>query len=402
MLRLFFLSLVVALPATLHSATLTVEEAAARALRSNPDLAAARWGIEEARGRLWHSGRPSNPEAEAEVRPNARGGEFSLSVGFSQKFPLTNRLFLERSISETELKVAEAEVRDAERLLKAEVRAAAVKLLALQSHRTLTEQQQKNSADLAGAALQTAEKGEGSPLDAGPFELEGQQLALELLKMDSERASVAAALRPLLGFKGTETITISGNLPAPAPATKGATPEKRPDYQAAKGKEAAARTGVDLAKAGKWEDAGIGLTAEVERVKDAPEGLRTESFIGVKFSIPLPFWNKNEGKIHEAAAAAARAKQEAAALALRIRAEADAARAEMQAATTIIEQTSGPLMKKARELEDRYIEANKLGQAPMTDVLRSRDRRFALEAARLDALRDYHLARVKLLAALGQ
>jgi outer membrane protein, heavy metal efflux system len=137
-------------------------------------------------------------------------------------------------------------------------------------------------------------------------------------------------------------------------------------------------------------------------MKDAPDGLRTAGFIGLKFRLPLPFWNKNEGKIHEAAAAAAKARSEREALALRIRAETSAAQAEMDAAAKIIDQTSGPLMKKAKELEEKYAEANKLGQAPLTDVLRSRERRFALEAARLDALRDYHLARVRLLAAQGQ
>src|SRR4029078_2395798 len=113
MLRLIFLTVITASAAGLHAETFTIEGAVARAVRSNPDLTAARWGIEEARGRLWHSGRPSNPELETELKPNVRGREFSLSVGFMQKFPLTNRLFIERKVSETGLAIAEAEVRNA-------------------------------------------------------------------------------------------------------------------------------------------------------------------------------------------------------------------------------------------------------------------------------------------------
>jgi cobalt-zinc-cadmium efflux system outer membrane protein len=287
-------------------------------------------------------------------------------------------------------------------LLKSEVRTAAVKLLALQAQKALNEKQRKNSVTLADTAEQAADKGEGSPLDAAHFEMEVQQLALETLKADAEQASIVGTLRPLLGMRGSAPVTISGELPPPASSGRGASPERRADYQAAQGKEAAARAGLDLARAGKWEDAGFGLTAELERMEDAPKGLSTDGFIGFKFTLPLPFWNKNEGKIHAAAAAAAKAGRETEALALRIRAEAAAAQAEMEAAAKIIEQTSGPLMKKAKALEDQYAEANKLGQATMTDVLRSRERRFALEAARLSALRDYHLARVRLLAAQGQ
>ena len=74
----------------------------------------------------------------------------------------------------------------------------------------------------------------------------------------------------------------------------------------------------------------------------------------------------------------------------------------MTVAARIIEETTGPLLKKARELEELLMSSNKLGQASLTDVLRSRERRFALEAARLNALRDYHLARVRLLSAQGR
>ncbi|HEX2750025.1 MAG TPA: TolC family protein, partial [Verrucomicrobiales bacterium] len=265
--------------AGLRAGTFTVEGAAERAVRSNPDLAAARWGIEEARGRLWQSGRPSNPELEAELKPNVRGREFSLSVGFMQKFPLTKRLFLERSVSQAELAVAEAEVRNAERLVRAEARAAAVKLLALQAQRNLQEQQRKNSLKLADNAEEIADKGEGSPLDAIQFEKEIQQLSLAALKAEKQQAEILGTLRPLMGLKATESITISGELAGPSSQGRGATPESRADYQAAKTKEEAARTAIDLARAGKWEDAGFGLTAELNRSEDAPEGLRTDGFI---------------------------------------------------------------------------------------------------------------------------
>lgn len=389
--------------AGLRAETFTIEGAVARALRSNPDLAAARWSIEEARGRLLQSGRPMNPELDAELKPNVRGREFSLGVGFMQKFPLTNRLRLERAVSQAGVGMAVAEVRNAERLVAAEVRTLAVKLQAVQSQKALKERQRKNSSDLAGAATRTAAAGEGSALEAAQYELEAEQLSVDLLQADAERAALTGTLRPLLGAGAKESVSISGELAAPSgSANEASAVGRRPDYQAAQAKAEQARTGIALAQAGKWDDAGYGFMAEFQRMEDAPDGLMNDGFIGFKFTLPLPLWNKNEGKIHEASAAAMRAEKEAEALARRIRAEAAAARSEMEAAAKIIAQTSGKLLSKATELEERVMNAYKQGQAQLTDVLRSREKRFALEAARLNALRDYHLARVRLLAAQGR
>lgn len=389
-------------PFTLSAATFTIEGAVERAVRSNPDLAAARWSIEEARGRLIQSGRQSNPELEVEAKRNGRGRELGFSIGFTQKYPRTHRLYYERAVSQAELTAAEAEVRNAERLLRGEVRTAAVKLLAIQMRRKLKEEQRSNSGELAADAEAAAKKGEGSSLDAAHYELEQQQLSLDLLTSDSEAAALRASLRPMLGVGSKDSVTISGELPEPVPSAKGVSPAQRADYQAAIAKENAARAGVDLARAGKWEDPEYGFFYEREHVEDAGAGLEKENILGFKLTIPLPLKNKNEGKVYEAEAAAAKARDERAALALRIHAEAAGARAEMEAASKIIEQTAGPLLKKARDIEERHVAANKLGQAPLADVLRSRALRFSLDEAHINALRDYHLARARLLAAQGK
>jgi len=397
------LSILLALTtAGLRADTLTVEGAVSRALRSNPDLAAARWSIEEARGRLIQSGRLPNPALETELKPNVRGREFSFSAGFIQKIPVTRRLHLERAVSQDQLEQAEAEVLNAGRLLSAQVRTAAIKLQALQEQKALKEKQRSNSLKLAEEADRNAKKAEGSPLEAAQFGLEAQQLSLDLLQADAERAALAGELRPLMGLGAATSVEITGELPAPSALAGGASPERRADYRAARAKASAARTGIDLARAGKWDDASYGLAAEFERSEDAPDGLENDGFIGFKFSIPLPFWNKNEGKIREASAAAAKADQEKQALGMRIRSEAAAAHQEMAAAANIIAQTSGPLLTQALALEEQFVKAKAEAQATLTDVLRSREMRFKLEQARLNALRDYHLARVRLMAAQGR
>ena len=73
--------------------------------------------------------------------------------------PLTARLRHEKAASRAELAAAEAEVRDAERKLAAEVSASAVKLLALSGQRDLRDRQLGNSRELSGFLLKRAGRG---------------------------------------------------------------------------------------------------------------------------------------------------------------------------------------------------------------------------------------------------
>jgi outer membrane protein TolC len=334
-----------------------------------------------------------------------RGREFSFSAAFTQKFPLTRRLWLERSVSQSELDASIAEVREVERQVAAQVRSAAVRFLAVEGATVLKQSQMANSKEVAKAVSKAADAGEGSLIEAAQLEMEVSQIELEILQLAGEKTALEGELRPLLGIGAKEALDIKGSLATPGEASEKAPDVRnRPDYQAAQAKAEAARQNIILQQMKKWDDAGFGLSAEVNRSEDAPTGLKTDGFIGFKFSIPLPLWNKNEGKIKEAKATAARTEREVEAIAARIRAEAQAASAEMRAASALFAKTSGILLPKARELEDRFMKFYKSGQpgAQLSDVMRSREKRLALEAARLNALRDYNLAKARLRSALGE
>ncbi len=405
MFRIFVLLLFLSHARGGRAESFTLESAVSHALARNAELAAARLSIAEAEGRALQSGRLANPELEAEAKPNVRGREYSFGLGFVQKFPLTNRLRLEKAVTRAEVAAAAAEVRAAERELATAVRVVGVKVLALRESKALKEKQIANSRELAETATRIAEKGEGSVLEAAQFEMEAQQLALDLLQLDAERASLVGEVRPLLGLASGGTVEFTGSLPAAA-ASGGAAPNmaERPDYQAAQARIEAARQEVAVAKANKWEDLSVGLLAEAERAEDAPNGLENDQFIGLRFSLPLPLWNKNEGRIAETEATVTRRELEAEALAAQVSAEAAAARDEMNAARRILTETEGTLLPKAREIEEKIAAFYQQAQpgSQLADVLRSRERRLALEQARLDALRAYHLARIRYEAALGR
>ncbi len=400
--NLFIFTLLAASALDSRAATLslTVEAAAAYAISHNPSLAAARIRIEEARGRLNAAGRRPNPELEFEISQNARTLEHGVGVAWMQKFPRTARLVLEKAVSRAELAAAAAEVRDAERRLAGEVRTAAVGLLALEKERGLRNQQILNSDELATFMNKRVQTGEAAAVDAAQVELESKQLSTQILMLNVEKATLLGTLRPLLGVSGAVTITGTLAEPGELPA-KGAPLSARGDFRAAQANAEAARQGVELAKANKWEDITVGASLSHDRSEDAPEGLKRDTMIGFKVNIPLPLYNKKEGKIREALAASKRTEKEITAVAAQARAEAAAARSEMSVLSKIVADIDDKLIPAAKQIEEQLRTNFAAGLTPLPEVIRARGKRFEMEAQRLAALRDYHLARAKHLTATG-
>lgn len=393
MLRQFFIPIILTASVSAAPLKLTIDSAPRHALRHNPSLAAARLRLEEARGRLLQSGRLSNPELELDYSRMTRGKEGALGVAFMQRFPLTARLRHEKDVSRAELAAAEAEVRDEERKLAAEVRAVAVKIVASRGQRELRARQQENSRELSGFLLKRVETGETAAVDATQVDLETKLLELETLQLAATEAGLTGELRALLGVSGD--VTIAGDLPAPKGAVSGGQVAERPDVQAAQHRVEAAEAAARQQRASRWDDIGVGATYSRERTVDEPDPIETEHLLGLKMSIPLPLWNNNAGRIREAEAAAARATQEAEAVRFNAGTEVSSARREMTALAKMVTQLDAQLLPKAAQIEDQIRQQYSTGQSPLTDVLRARSRRLDLQRQRLDALRDYHLARVR-------
>jgi cobalt-zinc-cadmium efflux system outer membrane protein len=137
-------------------------------------------------------------------------------------------------------------------------------------------------------------------------------------------------------------------------------------------------------------------------MQDVTPGNRERTgFLGFRISIPLPFWNRNEGEIAEKAAAAERARLESEALAMQINGEAGTARKEMEANASIVRETRDSLLPLAAQQAAELQKAYETGQAELLSVLRAREQGLQLESAALNAERDFHLARIRYESATG-
>lgn len=399
---MFRVLLFLSLPALCIAADFTLSDIINRVRSHNPMLKAARMAVEEARGRQLGSGRLANPEFgygfqnQSNVSPQT--GVFSID----QAFPITRRLSLEKQLTSQLVGAAELEVRDAERRFIAEAQSLAVQLLSLNQQRALRQQQTALASKLSEFVRGRAKAGEISPLDAAQAQVDAQRLLLETRKLEASSVSLQGQLKPMLGIQSSDSLTLSGDLPSLAVPGMGAGWMQRADYQLAQTKIAAALTGKDLAKARRMPDVTAGLFASREMQDVTPANRERTGFLGFRISIPLPFWNRNQGEIAEKTASAERARLESEALGNQIISEAETARREMQANADLAHETRNKLLPLVIEQTDKLEKAYEDGQTDLLTVLRAREQRLHLEAAALDAVRDFHLARIRYEAATGK
>lgn len=385
----------------LSAATLSIDEAAQRTLRENPSLRAARWRIEEARGRVVQSGRLANPELDLSYSRKRGTGEYAAGIGLLQRFPVTARLSLERAVARAELAAAEAEVADGGRRLALEARSAAIKVLAIQELRALRDQQLQNSRELSDQMQRRFKVGEASSIETLQTDLETRQLSSASGRLEFELAALLGELRILLGLPRNAPIAIKGSLHGPGTSLRAGDERRRADLLAGAAKLDSATQTSSLARAERWEDFSLSLGLERGRSEDAPLGLERETTATIKLGIPLPVWNQGQGKILSADSALRRSRLELSALEARVPNEVGTAQQEEAAALRLIATFEQELLPMARRIEDELRTALGSGQTSLIEVLRARGKRFELEALRLDAQRDRQLARARLLAATG-
>jgi cobalt-zinc-cadmium efflux system outer membrane protein len=399
MLRYLFIAL--SAPLTTSAVTLSLSDIAPRVRDHHPALKAARLSVEEARGRQLGSGRLSNPALNTSFQNESRVSPRTTLFGIDQAFPLTRRLSLEKKLTAQLVNAAEHEVRDVERRYTALARSLAVKLLALDKQRALRQQQTALAQKLSDFARDRAKAGELSPLDAVQAQVDSQRLLLEARRIEIESTSLQGELKPMLGIKPQDTLTLAGDLPLLS-LSESKDWQQRADYQLAQTRIKAAQTDAELAKARRMSDVSAGFFASREQQDVTPRHTERTGFVGFHFSIPLPFWNRNQGEIAEKAATAERALLESEALAAQITGEADTARREMQANAALATDTRDKLLPLVIEQTSKLEKAYESGQADLLAVLRARDQRLQLESAALDAMRDFHLARIRYESATGQ
>ena len=379
---------------------LTENQIPARVRAQNPSLAAARLRIDDATARMMYAGRLDNPTLQITPRFNASSKENGIELNLSQKFPLTQRLGIEKKLTVLELEAAKLEIKSAENQLIGEAHTTAIQLLALQQRRALLQQQKEAASAFADSLEIASKKGEASPLDALQAKLTAPRCDIEISILNAQEQQHYASIKQLLGMNINQKLVIAGALESTSKSSTKVI-SKHPELAVAEWKELGAKQNLSLELAKKTSDVSMGLVAGYERNLDEPLGMQNEGIIGFQFSIPLPLWNRNEAHIQSAAATSTRRQLETKALQSKISLEAEAIQAEMTEWKKLLQQIDDTLIPQIATQTRLTEEAWQKGQVKLADLVRCREQAYTIAMARLDALQNYQLARVRFNTALG-
>jgi len=402
------LAIIASVPAS--PGAITLDDAIDTALASNRDLLAASRSVDALGGQLLQAGLPPNPEVEIPVRSTTLvpgQDERSLGFTFSQEFPVTRRLRLAQDVSRADIAIARAGIRERERQLIGDVTEAVVDLLLLDREITSRNDARQVARDLEEALRRQFRAAEASEADVNQASITAQQIDREVERLEAARARGRRSLALLLGSSPEDAPEVSGDLDAILDrlwnqAESDDDPADRPDVRQAALEVDRANAEGRLARAESWADWKVAVGWESERqVFEPPIGVKRDNVFEVTLTIPLPFRNRNQGRIAEQTAIGGKAAL--ASEALKERAVSEVATERDRAGRFL--DVARSLRETALPLADRNIELLREGHAQglvaVSQLVQAQEQRLDVQTSYLEAYREYAEALVAAATAAG-
>jgi len=264
--------LLLTLSTTAHSEALVSEDEAVRlAIEANRELKAARFLIAEAKGALVQSRLVPNPEVElanSSDRAFKNEGEYALSAGFRQRFPVAGRLTQAEAVARADVALAEAEVNEKERQVVGETLSTFRSLAIINERLGLYAHLGTHLEQLVEVTKKRLKAAEVSEADYNTQQLELERLRILQQTLTLEQRVKLNELKRVLGRNPTDSLSVSGalNTRIPPQALQTINEQllnhvlnRRPDRISKILQIDRARSEEKLAKAAAWEDWTVGL-----------------------------------------------------------------------------------------------------------------------------------------------
>ena len=390
--------------------SLSKEQAVARALQRNPALNAARTTIDRARGNRQQAGRWSNPELSIDYATDQSindEGEYGYSVGFEQRFPVTNRLRLQKSIAQDEIELAAAEVANQVRLLTLEVETSVAAATALEAQIELRHERLQLNRKFAAFMESRVQTGEVSSVETNQVQIELYAVEQEQQELSNALLLELAKLKQLIGANVDAELSLTHQfeLPATLPQLASLTQEslmQHPEYRMKALLSGISDKRVSVAKAERWADIAVRVFFDEEHSVDDPSGLGTDRFFGVGVSIPLPLLDRKQGAILASRAEQRQLKYELERVGLKVRSE---AHTQATLAVSLYQQARDYDQHLTKLVEKNLIEiksAYGAGQINLVELFRSQQQGLRVQSAQLTKLHDFEQAIIRWKAATAQ
>jgi len=383
---------------TASAAGLTLDDAIKIAMQNNKDLQTARYVVDIASARLLQAGLPENPRLELAGSSGVffnNEDEYATSVGFSQQFPIAGRIARQKEVAQVDVSMASAEVKVAERKLAREVAATFYRLVVLNKQIQERESLIGVNKKLVKLTRNRLKAAEVSELDVSTARMELARLQQERILLQSQQVKQLSLLNQLFGRFSSQPLGLDDSfakaqqLPSLADLQRQAL-NLRPDLRVESLSLMRAHAAKELADAQRWEDWTIGAGVEQSRlsITGAPSQ-EAERALGVTLSIPLPWRNKNQGRIAEAVAAGTQAEARVEALTLSINNAVASSYDESERLKAALLEYERGILPAADHNVSLSQQAYSLGQIPIFSVVQAQRQHSDAHVAYFNTLGQY-------------
>ncbi|MCE5982212.1 TolC family protein [Pseudomonas wadenswilerensis] len=379
--RILLALLLLVLPALAlaQERVLTLESALQAARDNNPELAAARWGIDIAEGERRQAGVLPNPELSWEVEDTRKGSQ-TTTVGVSQLFELGGKRGARLDVAGRDAELAALELERQRNVLRAEVIGAFQAAAQAQEGLQLAEQ----SLRLSERALQVVQgrvrAGSASPVEATRAQVQLSEVRLEQGRAEQALTIAYQQLAAVTGAPMVQFSRVDGGL-----VTDNSIPsrtllldrlEQTADLRLARLQIDQREAALGLARSQRIPDLTVSVGSQYSETD-------RERINVVGLSVPIPLFDRNQGNVLAAARRADQARDQRNGAELRLRSEVIQALTQWSTAVQEVQTFDRAILPSAQQALDAATRGFERGKFAFLDVL---DAQRTLVAARLQYL----------------
>ena len=390
----------------------TLQQAVEFTQQNNGELKALREekGIRES-GKI-KAGLYPNPVLDLDGTTGELSGspsENRISVGISQEFLTMGKRGKRLRVADKEIESFDRQIDNSGRLLVEEVKTTFYDLLLAGKRVVLAERSIALNNQLLEITKQRLEAGDIPELEVNLARVEVARSEGKKVEAERELYPSKARLLALMGLPSNEEAHISGSLEAKPFAKnlgelKSWALAKRPDIRTLEAEKAKGDAEIALALAERIPNvtAGLGYQRENTVVEvGGVEGKNRDNLIGLKISIPIPLFDRNQAGIREAQARKGSAENRYAFTRLTVEREVEAAFARLTTAEKSLSIYTRDIIPQLEENLKLVQEAYRLGEVGILTVIEEQKKFFEVNDGYLSALYNRQTALVKLEAVVG-
>ncbi len=378
---------------------ISLEIAIETALRENPELNTIREKVKVARARIDGIALLGNPELETEFLGGAHAEQ---KLELTKAFELGGQRGHRIRIAKTQLEKVDTELAKASQSVTKSVKIVFYELLLVQEKLKLAKEIVQHNEQMRDIAQTRFETGDISVTQANLANIHLQSALREAVTLESELQLAQLALNGLMGTPLEAARIAVGDLGKKASpdtlqkltldALKTQALAHRNDLKSLQLNAQLTESELRLSKAANIPDLSVGALAERSV---------GESAFGVKFSIPLPLFNRNRAEIN-----ATKAQQQVDTAQInnsekQIVQEVMAAFLSLSTTQKMLTFYEGDSLKLLNENLKLTRTAYELGETELLEVILMQNEFIKTRFAYLDALAAYHKALAELEAAVG-